>query len=599
MGFSSPPGLSNRNGLSSRYGLSIGGGLVDLADTDYVPTIQESFLSSNSYSTLNTLVSTRASNAMYYDSNGILTFAPANMFINSTNLNASNWTKFNATNTAVSSGFTAPDGTSTAQKIYETNTNTSARSIYQSIPTPTNYYKRIFSFYAKESERRYVQAFDISGGLLGRLVFDVSTGNPTSGTATQNTSSITNTISDAGNSWWRISIILPSTIASVAFAIGICSGATSSGNFGDSYVGVTNNGLLLWGPQAELVTFQNVASQYIPTTSAAIYLPRFDYNPAVSPATAMGLFIEPASTNRILHTITFRTTPIGSEQVWADTNITRVSTSRTSPDGSGNALEVSASSANGTIIASAAIGSSAERVLSVWLKRVSGTGNIQYTLDNGLSWATQAITSSWVRYEFPSTTANQRVGFRIVTSGDTIQIWGAQLENNSYATSYMPTYNAIVGRSADIVQLTGTALTVAGASTGTAFIQTTKIVNASITRDLLSSSTNRRLLYVTSSSTNLSTFDGTNTTSTTLGSGTWVDSVSRGAVAWAGSVAIVGNAGTLVTGNTNLGSSAAVYVGGFSSSGTVQPTWIQSLAFYNYALPNSVLSSKSTVGASY
>jgi hypothetical protein len=192
--------------------------------------------------------------------------------------------------------------------------------------------------------------------------------------------------------------------------------------------------------------------------------PRFDYSPTTV-GELKGLLIEGASTNLLNWSEAFSTAG-GANNNWADTNLTRTSTNNTSPRNDATALRITASAANGTIISSTAIGSSAARVLSVWLRRVTGTGAIQFTTDNGTAWTTQVITSSWVRYTFPATTADQRVGFRIVDSGNAIEIWGAQLEVSAGgATSYIPTGTTQVLRNGDFL-LSASSL---GASRNTEF----------------------------------------------------------------------------------------------------------------------------------
>lgn len=187
--------------------------------------------------------------------------------------------------------------------------------------------------------------------------------------------------------------------------------------------------------------------------TAGTNVARFDYNPTT--LAPRGLLIEGSATNLLNWSESFATTG-GTNNNWADTNITRNSTNNTDPANGTTALRVTAASANGTIISTAAIGTSAQRTFSIWLRRVSGTGDIQYTLDNGSTYTTQAITSSWVRYTFASTTAAQRVGIRIVTSGDSIELWGAQLEAGSGASSYIPTGASTVQRAADSIEITGT-----------------------------------------------------------------------------------------------------------------------------------------------
>jgi len=186
---------------------------------------------------------------------------------------------------------------------------------------------------------------------------------------------------------------------------------------------------------------------------AATNAPRFDYDPLT--LVSRGLLIEESRTNLLNWSQTFATAG-GAQNNWVDSaSLQRVSATRTSPDGTGNALEIKANgAADQTIVSSAAAGSSAQRVFSVFLKRVTGTGDIQYTLDNGATWTTQAITTAWVRYTFPATTANQQVGIRIRTNGDVIQIWGAQLEAGACPSSYIPTTSASVQRQADVATVT-------------------------------------------------------------------------------------------------------------------------------------------------
>jgi hypothetical protein len=168
--------------------------------------------------------------------------------------------------------------------------------------------------------------------------------------------------------------------------------------------------------------------------TASTNVPRFDHDPTTQ--APRGLLVEGQATNLLNWSASFATTG-GTNNNWADTNITR-STFGFDPTGVTTAITFSASAGNATIISSAAIGTSAARTFSVWLRRVSGTGDIQYTQNNGTNWTTQAITSTWTRYSFTHT-VDHRVGIRIVTSGDLIEMWGAQLETGSGASSYIPT----------------------------------------------------------------------------------------------------------------------------------------------------------------
>ena len=200
--------------------------------------------------------------------------------------------------------------------------------------------------------------------------------------------------------------------------------------------------------------------------SAAAGVARFTHDPVT--LARLGLLCEHQTTNRLNFSETFAAAG-GSQNNWTTTNLTRTSTNNLSPRNDLTALRLTATAANATIIASAAIGSSAQRTLSVWLRRVTGTGSIQYTTDNGSAYTTQAITSTWTRYTFAATTAAQQVGFRVVTSGDAIEIWGAQLEDSDGSSSYIVTTTATATRNAD--QLTMSDISALGYSTtaGTLF----------------------------------------------------------------------------------------------------------------------------------
>jgi hypothetical protein len=161
---------------------------------------------------------------------------------------------------------------------------------------------------------------------------------------------------------------------------------------------------------------------------------RFDYDPTT--LAPRGLLVEGTATNLLNWSESFATSG-GTNNNWADTSITRT-TGQADPANGTTAIRFTASAGNATVISSAAIGTSAARTFSVWLRRVTGTGDIQYTQNNGSNWTTQAITSTWTRYSFTHT-ANHQVGIRIVTSGDAIEMWGAQLETGSGASSYIPT----------------------------------------------------------------------------------------------------------------------------------------------------------------
>jgi hypothetical protein len=109
----------------------------------------------------------------------------------------------------------------------------------------------------------------------------------------------------------------------------------------------------------------------------------------------------------------------------------------TAPDGTSTASTFTADVANATFTQSVTA-VAADYTFSVYLRRVTGTGDIDITAHSGGTWVTQTITSSWARYTVTQTlTAGARTpGIRIVTSGDQVEVWGAQLEQRSAASAY-------------------------------------------------------------------------------------------------------------------------------------------------------------------
>jgi len=129
---------------------------------------------------------------------------------------------------------------------------------------------------------------------------------------------------------------------------------------------------------------------------------------------------------------------------WTKSSVTVTANTDTAPDGTLTADTLAATGANGTTLGSLVlVGGS--YTFSVWLRRKTGTGDVEISAHSSGTWVTQTITSSWARYTVTQTlTVGTRTpGVRIVTSGDEVYAWGAQLLTAADQTSTGGAYQRI------------------------------------------------------------------------------------------------------------------------------------------------------------
>lgn len=176
-------------------------------------------------------------------------------------------------------------------------------------------------------------------------------------------------------------------------------------------------------------------------------IPRFDYNPLTGALN--GLLIEQASTNVAIQNRDM------TNAAWVKVTTT-AALDQTGIDGTANsASSLTATGGNATTLQTVVHVSSTD-TYSVYIKRITGTGEIDISTD-GTTWTNvtaQINSSSYSRVTITqAAVVNPAFGIRIVTNGDKIAVDYSQLEVLGFATSPIATTTVAVARNADVATI--------------------------------------------------------------------------------------------------------------------------------------------------
>jgi hypothetical protein len=168
--------------------------------------------------------------------------------------------------------------------------------------------------------------------------------------------------------------------------------------------------------------------------------------------------LEPQRSNLITYSEDYSQSEWTNVSYTKDASITYNSAS-VAPDGTLGVYqyECTVSGTNSQLGAVRAISYGVAYSNSVYLRRITGSGIVKLRgVNNGEIDVTSELTSSWKRFEITQTSnsTNGRFYINALVSGDVIEVWGAQLEAGSYATSYIPTQGAISTKVADVCSQT-------------------------------------------------------------------------------------------------------------------------------------------------
>jgi hypothetical protein len=351
----------------------------------------------------------RGSLATVTDSNGYIKWAPHNLLLASEQFDTSSWTRGNIAS-ITANAVAAPNGTTTADLIVPNTTNGSHR-VYT-----TNFTATVHTFgcfvkangYTKVGLRESATsgagaAFSLSGSGSVLATYDASGGTVSAAT-----------ITSLANGWYLIYCTITfSSPTATAFGLNFLSPSYTSGDLEASWTPNGTDGIYAWGAhlyRSDLGGMQANASAY----------------PMYNPSTRRNLlgFTELLTTG------------------WTNTNTTDSQVAIAAPNGSANSIDVAATAGNGTLLASLSLLAS-PYTFSIWLRRKTGTGTIQITVD-GTTYVTATVTADWQRFSTTLTpSAGTRTpGIRIVTSGDAVYAWGAQLSDSASLDTYVPNFGA-------------------------------------------------------------------------------------------------------------------------------------------------------------
>ena len=415
-----------------------------------------------------------------------------NLLLQSNNFNTT-WTLISA---SVTSGQNGYDGSSDAWLL--TKSGTQGR-VQQTISASG---VQSFSVYAKKNASDFLRVF--VNGPNSSIYFDL-----TDGSIQSSSSIIKAKTTNLGGGWYR---------CEVSF-----NGSTTKINVYPSESGSTagtTGSIYIQDAQLEIGLAATEVIESGATTGKAGILedtPRFDYSGG---ATCPSLLLEPSRSNLFEQSEYFG--------AWINTeNTTLVANAATSPQGVENAYSITAGTNNNyhRIFDSITTTSGTNYTVSIFAKanghnfilfRLStiggGNKNVSFNLSTaavdfessavndanvepyGNGWYRCSITftadvgsmSIYIRSQ-PTTQVgvNDGINQYVGNGTDGIQIYGAETEAGSYATSYIPTYSVSATRAVDVCSKTN-ASDVIGQTEGTLFVEAnlTDVADSSTTRGI-------------------------------------------------------------------------------------------------------------------
>jgi hypothetical protein len=306
-------------------------------------------------------------------------------------------------NTAEKITETTDNGTHRLSQLYNFKNDTYTFSCYMKKGTRQWVWAGVSTFQNPSQQTLLVKYFDLDNTALGS----------TSETQAQGTIDMVDfvsaSITDVGNGWKRCSVVFTiknNPVVDGTAATFVWAGLASADGT-NSYAGTTSDYGYIWGAQLERGSSVSTYEQTV-----------------VTPA------------------------------IWSKLDVTAVK-DQTGIDGVANsASKITATADGGTLIQQINL-TSGSRTGSVYLKRITGTGTVQVSLDGSTYSTVDLSDTECRRIVLSGTVTNPTVGIKIATNGDAVAMDYAQVEDGAFATTPILTTTATVTRSADFANIGG------------------------------------------------------------------------------------------------------------------------------------------------
>lgn len=402
-------------------------------------------------------------------------------------------------------------------------------------------------------------AFRISDNALNnelRFLVNSITARTFSATATGSCAFTSSSMTDLGSGWALCTFTgtFPATSTQPLFFL------FQTSNSVLSYVGTGTT--VFVGSPSVTVASPSVLSTYVPTTSAVAGPTDTGTTAPIPATTALGYLSEAAGTQLVTPTAAIR---LVSDASWAKVGAPTIITA-TGIDGVANVCNRITATAGNTTLLQTLVAAATSRTFSVFIRRVTGTGNIELTQDGGGAWTNingSLIAGQWVRVQLNASILNASFGVRIVTATDAIEMDFMQFEASASSPSSVL---STTGPSRNNDSLTYLPANNIVGTLGSAYGEMCAVVANAVGGGLLNVSSVEPIWLDSNGARGL-TADGTSNLTTTGGSNsfTTVGQCNKVAATWgAGTRSVATKGATLGTGAFD----GDINVGGFLQVGT-------------------------------